>query len=242
MIRDGWLDLAQKWPGPEFKVYDTVNGGYGIVWHSMEGWFGGSMAELAKPERQASWMFSIDFFGALWQHYPITASCWASGNGLANTQWWSVELEGLYTMPINDAQLATAQRLIAEWAAWRGASPTRTGDIWTKNMWEHREVDVLATPNAGETACPSERYARLWAALEDDMADPRVDALIKAFGGQAAIDAWNQDGNSLLMGYGSEQREQDSLEARVLGLELVADRGNPPDHEHAGGASGPVRR
>ena len=240
-IYDNWLNWASVRPGPLNKKYDTMNGGYGIVWHSMEGWFTGSMAELDKPDRQASWMFSIDLAGTLFQHYPITASCWASGNGLANTQWWSVELEGLYTMPINDAQLATAQRLIAEWAAWRGASPTRVGDLWTKSMWEHREVDVLATPNAGETACPSERYTRLWAALEDDMADPGVDALIKAFGGQAAIDAWNADGNSLLMGYGSEQREQDSLEARVMALELVA-RGGGLDHEHVGGASGPVRR
>jgi len=39
-------------------------------------------------------------------------------------------------------------------------------------MHEHREVATLVTPNAGPTACPSGRYAPLWAALEeDDMAD-----------------------------------------------------------------------
>src|SRR5690606_34831417 len=30
------------------------------------------------------------------------------------------------------------------------------------------EVATLITPNAGPTACPSERYAPLWAALEED--------------------------------------------------------------------------
>lgn len=166
-----WIDWAEREPGPEWKVYDTVNGGYGIVWHSMEGWYAGSMAELHKVERQASWMFSIKLDGALVQHYPVTASCWASGNGLANTQWWSVELEGVSTMPINDAQMATAKRLIGEWQAYRRAKDlldvaTRVGNLWTKTMWEHREVDTIAVPNAGETACPSERYARLWAVID----------------------------------------------------------------------------
>lgn len=177
---DGYLDFARRRPGPAFKVYDTVNMGEGIVHHSMEGWFGGSMAELDKPERQASWMFSIDLAGQLWQHYPITASCWASGNGLANTHWWSIELEGLYSMPINDAQLATLRRLHSEWSLWKGKPITRTGDLYSKSMWEHREVDTLISPNAGDTSCPSERYARAWAELsqEDDMTKDEVKQLI----------------------------------------------------------------
>jgi hypothetical protein len=173
MITGGFVDWAVRVDGPRSKTYATVNAGAGIVWHSMEGWWAGSLAELMKPARQASWMFSIRLDGTLVQHYPVTASCWASGNSLANTQWWSVELEGIFSTPINAAQLATARRLIGEWLAYRRASvpaitATRTGTLWTKTMWEHREVDVIASPNAGETACPSERYALLWAALAEE--------------------------------------------------------------------------
>lgn len=184
MIADGWLDWSSRRPGPAFKVYDTTNMGEGIVWHSMEGWLAGSFAELDKKERQASWMFSISKEGSLYQHYPITASCWASGNGLANTHWWSVELEGNYTMPISEVQQATALRLIDEWAATRPEKViSRTGDLYSQTMWEHREVDTLATPNAGETACPSERYQPLWAALaarEAQMAGPSNEELNRA--------------------------------------------------------------
>lgn len=42
---------------------------------------------------------------------------------------------------------------------------------------------------------------------EDDMADPRVDAIIAALGGQDAIDKWNANGNSLLLGYSLEQQK-----------------------------------
>jgi len=75
------------------------------------------------------------------------------------------------------------------------------------NLWEHNEVATRWTPNAGPTACPSNRYDGVFAALaqEEDMADPRVDALIAALGGQAAIDKWNVNGNSLLAGYALEQ-------------------------------------
>lgn len=42
---------------------------------------------------------------------------------------------------------------------------------------------------------------------EADMADPRVDAIIAALGGQDAIDQWNANGNSLLLGYALEQQK-----------------------------------
>lgn len=222
---DGWVSWALRRPGPANKLYSTTNGGHGIVWHSMEGWMAGSLAELDKPERQASWMFSIGLDGILYQHYPITASCWASGNGLANRQWWSVELEGIYSMPINAAQLATALRLIEEWKVLKGREVTRVGDFWSKTMWEHREVDTLATPNAGETGCPSERYAPLWAALEGDMPDPRLDEVITALGGIDEIRKWNTGengptGNSLLVGYALEQAEQDATVGKLTELQV----------------------
>lgn len=238
---DGWVSWALRRPGPANKLYSATNGGHGIVWHSMEGWMAGSMRELDKPERQASWMFSIDLDGHLWQHYPITASCWASGNGLANTQWWSVELEGTRDMPINDMQQAAAVALINEWVALKGRDATRHGDLWSKTMWEHREVDTLATPNAGDTACPSERYAPLWAVLEGDMPDPRLDEVITALGGIDAIRQWNLNGNSLLVGYALEQAEQDATIGRLTELQAeVGEIGEALDSALSGMRAGYV--
>jgi hypothetical protein len=222
-VRGDWIDWAERFTGPPGKMYAQRNEGAGIVHHSMEGWYAGSMGELMRTERPASWMFSIKLDGTLVQHYPITASCWASGNAFANTRWWSVELEGTAAMPINDDQLRTALRLIADWTAWSGKEATRAGDLDTRTLWEHREVATLAEPNAGPTSCPSERYARLWAALEDEMPDPRVDALVAALGGMEAIEAWNRNGNSLLLGYAIEQEKQAKLAAEQVRLaEMVA--------------------
>ena len=162
-IASGWLHWTERKAGPEHKRYSVDNAGEGIVWHSMEGGYLGSVGELLNPNRQASWMFSLKKDGVMVQHYPIQASCWASGNMEANTRYWSVELEGFADQPINAAQQVTAKRLIAEWERWHGAAAKRR-----VSMWEHREVATLSTPNAGPTACPSERYAPLWAALDQE--------------------------------------------------------------------------
>lgn len=173
----GWIDWADHVPGLGNKVYAEPNAGLGIVWHSMEGWYDGSLRELMKPERQASWMFSLKLDGTLVQHYPISASCWANGNFEANTRYWSVELEGTLAMPINPGQMMTAEALIAEWEDWSGKAAVRP-----ETLLEHREVATRWSPNAGPTACPSERYEPLWAALEgEDMTREQVLALLKEF-------------------------------------------------------------
>lgn len=180
MIINGWSEFAIPLPGPLDKAYPYGNYGLGIVWHSMEGWMDGSMAELMKPTRQASWMFSIDLEGKLYQHYPVNTSCWASGNEFANVNWWSCELEGTQSMPINDAQLSTAMILISEWENHSGLEAFRSGDPSTQTMHEHREVDTISTPNAGPTACPSERYARLWESLkENEMTNEQLNTIVQ---------------------------------------------------------------
>ena len=75
--------------------------------------------------------------------------------------------------------------------------------------------------------------------VEDDMADPRVDALIKAFGGQAAIDAWNINGNSLLEGYAIEQSDQNDVELLVAKMKSLIEHVESgtavPEHSHVPG-------
>ena len=224
---DGWVDWANIHRGPEAKIYSGTNAREGLVLHSMEGWLAGSFAELWKPSRSASWTFSLGLDGRLYQHYPVTASCWASGNNVANTRFNALELEGLYTMPINDAQIATLLHLVNE----LGYSRVQ--------LHEHREVWNMAIPNAGPTACPSERYAPFYAALEGgDMADPRLDAVIAALGGMAAIEEWNTDaatggksGNSLLAGYALEQTKlREHIANHAAGV-----TGQVQEHSHEGG-------
>lgn len=212
MITNGIADWAVWRPGPPGKVFPAVNQMQGLVCHSAEGYNAGNFGELDKPERQASWHFTNSLDGTFYQHYPITASCWTSGNYEANTRYFAVESEGQASVdgPLNDAQVRNLMRLAADLVP---VGVTLTRDPATRTLWEHNEVATRWSPNAGPTACPSHRYDPFFTALEGgtDM-DPRVDALIAALGGQAEIDKWNgpadaPTGNSLLAGYALEQQK-----------------------------------
>lgn len=206
MIVQGWVDWAVRQDGPANKVYSDINHNLGIVCHSMEGWLSGSLAELMKPSRQASWHFSNSLSGVLYQHYPLTASCWASGSWNANISYVAIESEGVAGTPLTQPQVDTALRLFKELGF------TERG----VNVFEHNEVATKWTPNAGPTACPSGRYDAVFAALGGiDMADPLIDAVVRALTGlpasdpnaAAALEAWNRNGNSLLAGYAIEQKK-----------------------------------
>ncbi len=209
MNSNGWVDWARYRDGPTQKTYGTICAREGLVLHSMEGWLAGSFAELDKPDRSASWTFSLGLDGVLYQHFPVTASTWASGNAVANTRFNALELEGLSSMPINDAQIATLTRLVAELGYSRG------------QLYEHRQVWNMAEPNAGPTACPSERYAPFYAALEDDMTPQERqehEAIVAILGGREKLLAAQQGGMDFLLGYAIEQADQDQLEAAVAAL------------------------
>lgn len=159
MIENGWVDWAVKRPGPATKVYAQANAVSGIVCHSSEGWLAGAVGELDKPDRQASWHFTTGLDGSLYQHYPVTASCWASGNMEANTRYVAIESEGVAGTPLNEAQVGTFLRLCDELGF-----HTRGADVF-----EHNEVATRWSPNGGGTACPSHRYDPAFALLEGYM-------------------------------------------------------------------------
>ncbi len=161
---DGWYDWAIRVPGPANKQYDQRNTMAGAALHSMEGYYAGSLAELNKAERQASWMASVKQDGTLVQHYPVFTSCWASGNSLANTTLVAFELEGVAGTPATEKQVATMLRALKELGTFAGFVPKRATP--GRTLHEHREVWNWTTPNAGATSCPSDRYAPLYAALE----------------------------------------------------------------------------
>lgn len=168
MITNGFVDWAVKRPGPVNKLYGETSSMSGLVCHSMEGWLAGSLGELDKPDRQASWHFSNALDGTLYQHYPLQASVWASGNYKANTSLIAVESEGVAGTPLNAAQVATMLNLAQEIEAYRGYKLVRQ-----VTLWEHNEVALWAEPNAGPTSCPSHRYDPFFAAL---LAEPQQEA------------------------------------------------------------------
>ena len=158
-VVNGYVDWAMMiYPGNKNKVYSNVNSGEYFVFHSMEGNnMAAAYSRLQNMSIQSSWMFSTDKNGVLYQHYPVTASCWASGNYKINTSSWSHELVGFAGEPINNKQMETVQALIKEWEVYTGRKAERG-----KTIFEHKEVAQWIVPNAGPTSCPSSRYDRLW--------------------------------------------------------------------------------
>lgn len=183
---DGFLDWAERKDGIANKVYSQPNKGDGIACHSQEGYRNSIESRFFATDRNpdgsytsyaaASTMFYNPLTGPLVQYYPVTASTWTSGNWIANTTLWAVESEGLAGTPLNANQVANMVRLGHEWEARTGKRLVRR-----ETLWQHNEVWNWATPNAGPTACPSNRYApffEAWAAKEDEMTEDQIKALI----------------------------------------------------------------
>lgn len=166
---DGWFDFATRAPGPPEKQYTAPNFANGWALHSMEGTVASAERELMNPARQASWCGSLPRAGGLRQHYPIFASCWASGNRQANTTLVGWELEGFAGEPATPEQVATLMLMRADWHT-AGRRYLQRAD--TRTLWEHNEVATWVVPNAGPTACPSGRYAPFYVAIEEDAMTP----------------------------------------------------------------------
>lgn len=164
-IVNGLFSWAIQHPGHLAKVYQGVNDSRGIVLHSAEGYLPALLNLVQSFDRKASWTGSIALDGRLYQHYPVTARCWASGNAAANRMYWSFELEGVRGNPANEAQVAALLRIADEFETFTGMKATRQ-IAGPRTLFEHNEVAQIATPNAGPTACPSGRYAPFYAALE----------------------------------------------------------------------------
>jgi len=176
--KEGWLSGCLRAPGPLNKMYPQPNAGEGICVHSVEGTYAGALGELMKPERQASWMFTNCLDGRFIQHYPITASTWSSGNVAANTRLWAVESEGFAGTPLNASQVANMLYLASEWEQHSGLDLVRK-----KTLHEHGEVYNWSVPNAGPTACPSNRYLPFYEALanrEDEVTKEEFEAFKEA--------------------------------------------------------------
>lgn len=121
----------------------------GIVAHSMEGSLQAAFGELDRPDRQASWHFSVAKSGAVYQHIETENISYASGSYEANRRYWSIEHEGRAGEPLTDAQRLATTALMGWLLSLKGLVPSRI-----KTLFEHNE---MAKYGAAPTACPSGR-------------------------------------------------------------------------------------
>jgi hypothetical protein len=118
------------------------------------------------PYAAASVHGSVLYDGIVVQHYPLTASCWASGSREANTRFVAFETEGgppgNESQPLTRAQLLAHVRIVRDLSSWRGWAPQRPRSPADRgaSLYEHREMTRFGAP---PTACPSGRID--WAAL-----------------------------------------------------------------------------
>ena len=152
-ITDGWHSFAVRVPGPPNRRQRWNNDLSMIVHHSMEGTIPGpgGYDVMRDPNREGTaWHGTVGRDGILRQHYPVEAGLWHGGPN-ANPYGPGYELEGFAGEPINDAQLDTFVRIHHEIAEYTGREYTRDNG----GLKEHGEL--------ASTACPSNRYDRLWA-------------------------------------------------------------------------------
>ena len=185
---NGWLDWTVHAPGIPDKTYSEPNRGIGLIGHSIVGSYQAAIGRFMSEQRDAAGWYtpyaaaSVMFIacqdGEIIQCYPVTASTWTSGGREANTSYWAIEAEGgapgNEREPLTDAQVAGILRLCREWEAAHPGEQVRPGTTFR----EHGEIARQFGYSA--TACPSNRYQRLYEALEDDMDEAKVLEIIAA--------------------------------------------------------------
>lgn len=173
-------------PGPPDKVgYGAVTNSQkeGVVAHSMEGPLAAALAELDRPDRQASWHFSVARGGEIYQHYDTDLVVWASGSPEANRRFVAVEHEGWAGERLTPQQVEALARIIAWCAEVYGWPVIQRGET----LWEHREMTRFGS---APTSCPSGRipWPEVLAAVarlrtgkggRDEMPDSRLDEKVR---------------------------------------------------------------
>ena len=198
ITEDGWLDWADRRPGPEEKKYSTPCTSEFYIPHSMVGRLPGWYSRLFDMSKEPDGRFtanaaasvtgSILLDGRVIEHYPFGASCWGSGSFEANTRGNPFENESQYTdsrpderKPFTDKQVESNLHIIRDMSQHFGWIPKRPSTpivgpetpIPGVTLLQHNEAVRLF--GGGITSCPSDRTRTLWAMIpemfkqEDDM-------------------------------------------------------------------------
>ena len=218
MLKDnGWFSWAIQDPGPENRIMSALVLPMSVVvHHSMEGGYNypGGYIVLRDPEGfPTAWHWTVKRDGRVLQHYGTFRHLQHAH--AANVLGPGGESEGYASQPLTPEQVAAWRHIhddVNEYRERKGLPPftrdTEPRPQTTKRGWvEHREM----APFYNTTQCPSERYAPLWATYEEDDMTPEQAAKLEACyaalcaGDQPLLDLWNQNGNSLLLGFSLEQ-------------------------------------
>lgn len=251
----GWFDWAVRDPGPDGRWAEFWNARTpmdAIYHHSLEGWFNpvasegyNVMNDIGRFPTAWHWTVTRQSIysppGTVYQHYPVFARLQHANGG--NIIGPGGESEGLFNMPLLPEQVAAWQRIHADMRAFTGKDYLRLPGNGQVGLCEHREA-----PGA-QTACPSERYAPLWAVLEGDIEmtpaeKAAFEALVATVAGhehrllrievdevsEAVPDAWL--GPTL-----TELRERLAVVETLPGAPALATHSHDdiPEHRHEGG-------
>lgn len=165
MLRDdGWFDWAIREPGPPDRILSAFRLPLTVItFHSLEGYIGAYKAYEDPARFPTAWHDTNPKVGVILQHYSFFAHL-QHGNA-ANVLGPGSEMEGRAGEPMTENQLRNNIRIIRdvnEYLVRHGRDPlTRDSRALAvgmkRGLVEHGEM--------GYTACPSGRYAPLWAAL-----------------------------------------------------------------------------
>lgn len=139
-------------PGPAGKVWGDQNVIAGAIIHSMQGSYAGALTVLddesvtdANAYRAASWHFSIDKAGVVYQHYELNETPFHAGSRFWNDRLIGIEHEGgppgNLSEPFTDAQYA-ASRALVRWIASQGG-----WSVDRSRLYEHNQVTATSCPN-----------------------------------------------------------------------------------------------
>lgn len=204
--------------------YRGQNNPIAVVLHRQQGYATTARQWARAGHSTASWHYTVALDGSIMQHLAHSDGGYHAG--IASTSpsptWplWrgygvnvnkytiGVECEGFMGGDWPEWQLASLKWLCQRLANELGIHYDR------EHFPAHAEIDVINRVNDFDT--PERRhivYDYLFG--EEDMADPRLDAVIAALGGMAEVEKWNAKGNSLLLGYANEQVRVGELEGVV---------------------------
>ena len=216
-------------PAGEPTYYRGTNRPVAVVLHRMQGWATTAHQWALSGHYGASWHYTVSLAGDIMQHLrhedggyhagigpnakTPTWPLWRGHGQSVNTYTIGVECEGFAAEDWPTAQLDALRWLCRKLSVDLGIPYNR------EHFPAHAEIDVVNRVNDFDSPGRREAvYAYLFEE-EEEMADPRLDAVVAALGGMAEIEAWNARGNSLLAGYALEQEK--------LGAHLATPHGGP---------------
>jgi len=203
-------------PGPAdrqgYGAYPSPQNKEGFVLHSMEGSYSSAYGEMFNPTRQASWHFSVNKDGRVYQHYDPRAVAWHCGGpgdsnplsaAIGNVALIGIEHEGRVGEPLTTAQF-NASVAVQRWCY--SVLPTIKQPALRSSHWEHGWISG--------TSCPSGRipWTMVLAATSTTPVIPEEDNYMRVF---KTIDA-GRTSNYYSVGAGYKRHINDVMEVGMM--------------------------